>query len=314
MALFLATLNQMGFLAFLMAVGFVLVKVRAVPGDCASLLSKLENNVFVPALVMGTFMTRFTRDSIENLGQYLLVGLIVAVIGMLLASLLGKYFSRERYIRNIYTYGLAFSNFGFMGNAVVQVLFPEIFINYLVFTLPFWCGIYLWGVPFLLMPSQEKKTGIRDWLKPFANPMLGGMVFGAVIGVCGIPLPDFITKGIGTLGDCMSPVAMLLTGMTIAGIDLKKIFRNVPVYIASVVRLVMIPLAAIGVLMIFRLEYSLSLCVVCNLVMPLGLSPVVIPAAYGKDTSDAAGMVLISSLMSCITIPVIFWVFSVLIH
>jgi len=106
---------------------------------------------------------------------------------------------------------------------------------------------------------------------------------------------------------------MLLTGMTIAKIDLKKAFSNVPVYIASVVRLVLIPAAAIGVLYLVKLEYALALCVVCNLAMPLGLSPVVVPAGYGKDTSDAAGMALISHLLSCGTIPLMFWLFSLMI-
>ena len=108
----------------------------------------------------------------------------------------------------------------------------------------------------------------------------------------------------------MSPIAMLLTGMTIARIDLKKTFTNVPVYLASLVRLVALPLAAIGVLTVLKLEYGLALCVVCNLAMPLGLSPVVVPAAYGRDTSDAAGMALISHLLSCVSIPAVFWLFS----
>ena len=40
--------------------------------------------------------------------------------------------------------------------------------------------------------------------------------------------------------------------------------------------------------------------------MPLGLNTLVIPAAYGKDTSAAAGMALVSHLLSCITIPLVF--------
>jgi predicted permease len=40
--------------------------------------------------------------------------------------------------------------------------------------------------------------------------------------------------------------------------------------------------------------------------MPLGLNTVVIPSAYDKDTSDAAGLALVSHILACITIPVIF--------
>ena len=50
----------------------------------------------------------------------------------------------------------------------------------------------------------------------------------------------------------------------------------------------------------------------CAVAMPLGLSPVVIPAAYGQDTSAAAGMALISHLLSVATIPLVFWVYSLI--
>ena len=42
----------------------------------------------------------------------------------------------------------------------------------------------------------------------------------------------------------------------------------------------------------------------------LGFNTVVIPSAYGKDTSTAAGMALISHTLSCITIPLIFLIFD----
>lgn len=313
MDLFLSTLSQMGFLLILMIVGFVLVKGKIVPDSSTQIISKLENNVFIPALVMGTFMTKLTPDNLGDYGKFVLCGAVVVAVSIPIAILLAKTLSKDSYLRNIYTYGLAFSNFGFMGNAVVQALFPELFDEYLIFVLPFWAGIYVWGVPFLLMPVSDKKRSFMDWIKPFLNPMFAGMLIGMLLGLTALPLPEFVTNAVTTLGSCMSPLAMLLTGMTIAKIDLKKAFTNVPVYIASIVRLVVIPAAAIGVLYLTKLEYALALCVVCNLAMPLGLSPVVVPAGYGKDTSDAAGMALISHLLSCGTIPLVFWVFSMVV-
>jgi predicted permease len=40
--------------------------------------------------------------------------------------------------------------------------------------------------------------------------------------------------------------------------------------------------------------------------MPLGLNTIVIPAAYGKDTTAAAGMALISHTLAVISIPILF--------
>ena len=60
MTVFLSTINQMAFLMSLIVIGFILCRFKIIPDNAAALLSKLENNVFIPALVLGTFMQNFT--------------------------------------------------------------------------------------------------------------------------------------------------------------------------------------------------------------------------------------------------------------
>lgn len=47
---------------------------------------------------------------------------------------------------------------------------------------------------------------------------------------------------------------------------------------------------------------------------PLGLNTVVFPAAYGADTSIGAGMALISHVLSVITFPLMYMLFTAVIH
>jgi len=65
--------------------------------------------------------------------------------------------------------------------------------------------------------------------------------------------------------------------------------------------------------MIVPVPRETAICAVCALAMPLGLSTVVVPSGYGLDTRVAAGMALISHLLSCATIPVIFMLFEILV-
>lgn len=313
MSVFLSTLNQMGFLILLIAAGYFLTKFGFVEDTGAKILSKLENYLFIPALVLSTFMGNFTVKTFSTAWKYLLVGLVVVLISAVFAVYASKLCSKDDYIRKIYTYGLSFSNFGFMGNAVVMALFPDIFMEYLIYVLPFWTLIYVWGVPYLLMPSDGEKKSILAGLKKLINPMFVAMIIGMIIGVFAIPLPDFVGSAVSSMANCMSPVAMLLTGMTIAKISLKATFKNLSIYAVSVIRLVIMPLIAIALLLVIKLPYELALCTVCALAMPLGLNTVVVPSAYGKDTSVAAGMALISHLLSLATIPVVFMLFGYLI-
>lgn len=305
MGILLATLNQTSFLFGLIVIGYILVKCKALPENAATVLSKLENTVFIPALVMGTFIENFTIERIVATWKLLAISSVIVCLAIPFAILVSKLVTKDKYIQKIYTYGLSFSNFGFMGNAVVSSLFPDIFFEYLIFTLPLWIVIYLWGVPKLLVADAEKKQTLRESMKSFANPMFIALLIGMIIGLLHIPLPRWIVSIIDVSGDCMSPIAMILTGITVSSISLKKTFTDIKIYLVSIVRLLVIPLIFIMVASFFDISQTLYVCGLCSLAMPLGLNTVVIPSAYGKDTSVAAGMAVISHLLSVITIPLI---------
>ena len=292
----------------LILMGYVVAKLKVVPENSATVLSKLENNLFVPALVLGTFVKNFTLEKLSTAWKLFLISFVICIVMMFLAIVVAKWCSKDQYIRNIYTYGLAFSNFGFMGNAVVSAVFPEIFLEYLIFTMPLWTMIYMWGVPCLLIPSEEGKQTIKTRLKSFANPMFAAMIIGVVIGLSGIKLPSSLSTAVNVAGDCMSPIAMMLTGITVASMDVKKVLSIKSIYVVSIIRLLVFPLIFIGIFKFVPMSQNIVVCTICSLAMPLGLSTLVIPGGYGKDTSVAAGMAVVSHLLSAITIPVIFYI------
>ena len=306
MSIIASTLNQTAFLFGLILIGYILSKTKILPQNSAGVLSKLESYVFIPALVLGTFIDNFTPERMSRSAVLLAISCVITALSAVFAVLVSKLFTKDRYIRNIYTYGLAFSNFGFMGNAVVKSLFPDIFFEYLLFTLPLWTLIYLWGVPRLLMADSDKKQSFKESLKSFVNPMFIAMVVGMIIGITRINLPPWLSSIVRVSGDCMSPVAMLLTGAVVSSISLKKTFTNVRIYGITLVRLVIMPLIFIGIARFADIPHTVYVCAVCSLAMPLGLNTIVIPSGLGKDSSEAAGMALISHLLSCITIPLIF--------
>ncbi len=306
MELFFSTLSQMAFLFSLIVIGYILAKLRTIPENSAAVLSKLENTLFLPALVMGTFIDKFKAEVLSSAWKPFVFSAVLAVIMALISIFVSKLCTRDDYVRKIYTYGLAFSNFGFMGNAVVAALFPNIYFDYLLFTLPLWTLIYLWGVPTLLILTEGEKKSFVSRFKAFVNPMFICMVIGMIIGISGITLPKWTLSLINASGNCMSPVAMLLTGVTVAFIDIKKILTNIGIYAVSFIRLIVYPLVFVLVAKLLPLSETTFICALCTLAMPLGLSTIVIPSAYGKDTSVAAGMAIISHALSCITIPIVF--------
>ncbi len=307
MDVLIPTIGRMAYLFSLLLIGYLLVKTKFLNVSSAGVLSKLENMLFIPALVMGTFINQFTVESLKTTWKLFLCAFAVLAVTVPLAILAARVCAKEAYLRRIFTYGLSFSNFGFMGNAVVMAIFPDIFADYLIFTLPFWILIDIWGIPALLIAGDGDKPNVRETLKRIFNPMMIGMLIGMAIGISPIVLPSWISGLVSDVGACMSPLAMLLTGMTVAGISLLATFKDAKLYAVSAFRLLAFPLVGILALYFLPLPVVFEKCIVCVLAMPLGLNTVVVPAAYGRDTSAAAGMALISHLLSCLTIPLVFW-------
>lgn len=310
MTVFTATLNQTAFLFLFIVMGYILSRWKFVPDNAQAVLSKLENCIFIPALVLGTFINNFTRAKLGATWELLLGSLALAVIAVFLSLLCVRFCSKDPYERNIYTYGLCFSNFGFMGNAVVSALFPDVFLEYLIFTLPLWTLIYLWGVPVLLMGGGTEKQTLAQRAKSFANPMFVGMLLGVLIGLTALPVPQFIRSAVAAAGSCMSPVAMLLTGMTIAQFNLGEVLKIKGVYLVTALRLLAFPLLFLGVMLVLPMPETFSVCAICSLAMPLGLNTIIVPSALGKDTKVASGMALVSHILSCLTIPLVFMLFQ----
>lgn len=313
MNVFLSTLGQMAQLAFFILIGYILVRVKILPAEGTTLLSRMENWIFIPALILGTFMQNFTTDRLSTAWQYVAAGSAVAIGGMLIALLVSPLCTRDSYLCKLYTYGLTFSNFGFMGNSIILALYPTLFPDYLVFSVPLWILIYSWGVPVLLIPAEKANRSLATRLIPFLNPMFAAMILGIILGLTRVPVPAFITSACDSLGSCMSPVAMVLTGMTMAKYDLGAVIRKGSIYAVSALRLLVIPLLSIAALHFLNIPKELGICIICGVAMPLGLNTVVIPGAYGRDTSVPAGMALISHILSVATIPLMFMLFDLLV-
>lgn len=306
MQVFTATLNQMLALFIFMALGFFLNKKRLLPLDDSVVLSKLETYAFVPCLVFSVFYKYCTVGNFKQKWTYMLYGAAVMAVSLPIGIVLAKFFAKDGYLKKIYTYSFAVANFSFMGNAVVLGVFGEkVLFDYMIFTLPLNLYVYSIGTASLIPTEKGGKLSV----KTFVNPIFIALILGAVCGLLSVPLPKFITTAISSAGACMSPLAMLLTGFVIGGYSLKTLASDKKVYLASVIRLIILPSVFMAVLLLLKTDKDIIRVALCATAMPLGLNTVVFPAAYGGDTTPGAGMALVSHLISVITIPVMFSIF-----
>lgn len=287
--------------------GFLLNKLKLMPEATATVLSKCEKYLFMPALGYATFSKYCTVDTIMENINIIWYSLIAIVIAMAIAIPLSKAF--ERYDidkRNIYKYALVFANHGFMGSAIVPLVLggQEHLYKYLLFTLPLNFLTYIWGIN-ILTPKQHRSG---NFLTNMLNAPMVGMALGIAVGLSGIQkyIPDVVSLTVDSLQTCMGPVAMILTGFVIGDYPFKNLLSLKKVYIATVLRLLILPIVIIAILVLCGANKYIVTLTLFAYATPLGLNTVVFPAVYGGDTQTGAGMAMISHILCVVTIPVLY--------
>lgn len=316
MNFFIPTLNQLLMMFSLIVTGFILRKTKILPENSGTTLSRLETYVFSSALVMSTQLEKCTVQNFKTYSVYLLYGLFLILLCIALAYPLSFLFIRKTggdekliYLRKVYRYGMAFGNFGFMGNFLVLGLWgADGLFKYTMFTFPLSIFCYSWGIP-MLIPKEGK--GFKATLKTILNPPLLAMIVGCIGGLFGVTpyIPEFLLKALDSAGECMGPVAMILAGFVIGGFDVKTLVNDKKVYFATLLRLIVLPSAITIFMIAIGASEECSLFAMLAFATPLGLNTVVYPAAFGANTKPGASMAMISHTLSVITIPLMYLIF-----
>ena len=317
MEVFSLTLSQMLMMFTLILLGFLLRKMHILPDNANVTMARLETYIFSPALVLSGMLTKCTVESFAQNWKLMLYGAVIIFAALVLAYILGRLFVRKAdtpesaYQRNIYTYAMTFGNYGFMGNFIVKgVCGDDAFYQYLLFTFVIGIVCHSWGL-YVLIPKEKGLAGLK---KGLINPPMISLVVGIVAGLLGLNqyMPAFATSVLTNAGNCMGPVAMVLAGFVIGSYNLREILLNKKVYVASIMRLIIIPALIMVALMVFNTPRDImSLALIC-FATPLGLNTIVYPAAYGGDTKTGASMTTISSTLAVITIPLMYLLFVVI--
>lgn len=321
MEIFYLTLSQMLMMFTFILIGFVLRKSKILSDNAVTTMSRLETYVFVPALTLSNWMENCTVTTLKENYTYILYGLVIVLASMIVAYPLSKLFIKDfkeslelEYKRNIYKYALTFGNYGFFGNFIVLSIWGSMgLFKYQMFT--FCVGLLCssWGV-FILIPKEKGgKVSLKLFLKKIFTPPFISLILGLVAGLLNVKayIPNFFMDVLSKASSCMGPVAMLLAGVVIGGYEFKSLLTDKKVYIASFLRLIVLPAIIVLVLEAMGTGKEIITFVLFCFAAPLGLNTIVYPGTYGGETKTGASMAMLSHTLSVITIPMMYLLFVV---
>jgi len=295
--------EMVGFL-FFFAIGVLLGRLKLLPEQAGASFSRLITYVFLPAMVFNSFAQQCTMEKLVGYAQLLAAGAALLALCLPVSIWMRRKFRGEQIERVTASYSMVIPNFGYLGYPLVLALFgQETLAKFMMFGLPF--HIYIYGYAMRQWMPGTGKSG-SAWLRVLNAPTIA-LVLGVLLGVSGLQSPAFVSKVTQSASACMSPCAMIATGLAIGRIPLKQLFGDKRVYWIAGLRLIILP-AIYGTIAFFlcrwlKLEPDILRIAGVFLALPLGINPVVFAQAYDQDGSFAAECALMSMLISLVTLP-----------
>jgi predicted permease len=136
-----------------------------------------------------------------------------------------------------------------------------------------------------------------------------GAAIGATLLVGGYELPEWIANTVEMLGGLMIPLMLIALGHTLAGLKVKRLPFAA---LWGFVRLVVGFAVALAVVASLGLEGTARGVLILQGAMPAAVFSYLFAARYDRAPDDVAGIVLLSTLFSMVTLPfVVAWVIGV---
>ncbi len=298
---FILIAKSIGTLLILMAIGFLVFRLHIIDRHGVTGLTSLLVNVTLPCLIISSMQIPISPALVSDMVTIFSIEGILYGISLSCALIIPRFLGGSSYEQGVFRFMLFFSNLGFMGYPVCEALFgPESLFYVSLVNLPFGFLVFTIGV-LMLRPD----IGINVNIRKIINPGFIASVTGLILFLLNLQIPSPFSDAFQVLGSTTSPLAMVVIGALLATLPLSAMVGDIRIYFISAFRLVIIPLCLFLIIRQFISDSLIIGVTVMLAAMPVAANTVLLAEEYGVDAEIASKGVFISTLLCCITVPMI---------
>lgn len=272
-------------------------------------ISRLNKFVFVIALPTLLFGDLSTTDFSKDWdGTYVLFCFCVTLLSIFLAFIVSIPFrhsvSQGEFVQAAYR-----SSASIIGMAFVQNIYGDYGMASLMIigTVPLYNAMAV-IVLALLKPGQSSLTPAllkKTFIGILTNPIILGIVFGAVWSLLKIPMPVILDKTVNFVGVLATPLGLMAMG---AAFKFQSFNRDIkPIVVCTFMKLVVFVAAFMPLAIYMGFTQSKLVAGLIMLGSATTISSYIMARNMGHDGSLTAGTVMLTTLFSAFTLT--FWLF-----
>lgn len=293
-------MEQIAELFLMILMGYVIVKTGLLSGDDSKVISKIVLYLIVPCVIVNAFQVDYTSEKVKELLLVFAASVLLQIVLLAAVWITGKLLK----LNEVETTSIYYSNSGNLIVPIVTFVLGKEWVLY---------GCVFMSVQLVFLWTHGKnvlsREGKLDWRKIVFNINMISVFIGIILFFTKIRLPGILNQTLSSVGSMIGPASMIVTGMLIAEMSLKEIFKNGRVYFISFLRLIVVPVISLILLKISGLVNGhpdgkkLLLIVFLAVITPSASTVTQMCQVYGNDSKYASAINVMTTLLSIVTMP-----------
>ena len=296
-----AVISQLISLFLMMIIGYAAARAGLITPDFRKKLSAFTLGTAAPCIILSSALESSGGMNVPvTLGTAALFYVVMIALAKVFVLVMRTPASQ----RKLDELMLIYTNVGFMGIPVVQSIYGATGVAMVsMFILMFNLTFFSYGI---MLISGGTKINLRALINPCIFAALGAMV----LSFTGLRLPAVVESTISSVGAINTPMAMMIIGASLAHSDLRAALANMRLYRVSMVSMLVMPLCVLALSLLLPVEPMLRGVAVCMAAMPIAGNCAMASDMYTPEDMTASHAVIVSTLMSAVTLPLICAVMS----
>lgn len=292
-------LKQTFIMLLLMLVGVLCYKTKIISSASNKELSKFVLQVVNPVMIFMSYQTEIHADLVKNLFITFGLSVISFVITIIAVYILiSKKKGRETEIER---FSAIYSNCAFMGIPLANAMFGMEGVFYLTAFITIF-NLFVWTHGIILLTGEKD---FKQVIKVFYSPTIIAIVLGLIAFFTQIELPKLPAKVLDYIASLNTPLAMIVSGISMAETNVFKMIKKPDVYRVCLVKLIILPVILSVLLVFLPVDEKVRLIVLVAASAPPAATCTLQCLRYGKNYLYSSEIFTSGTILSIITLPLI---------
>lgn len=293
-------LEQVSVLLIILAIGYAAGRIGFMDAATSKKLSHIVLYITTPMTILNAFFIDYEQEHLTGMLWTMGFALLTFLVTIPISRLIFRRSKPDD--RAVMNFTSVFSNATYMGFPLLTALFGDLGVFYgsfytVVFT------VFLFSYGSMLFSGQASfKATLKQVL---TNTTMIAVYVGVIIFFLRIPIPTVVQKSVSAIGSITMPASMLVIGGVISTAKLREVFLDYKVYLASAIRLILMPLVGLGLAMLFRIPTMPATIIVTCMAMPAATSTTMFAELAGRGSALSSRVVTVSTILSLATAPLL---------